>query len=229
MTPLAAAVAAGGGVCAQVDRYKQLLLKQRDIMIALTARLNERDEQIMTLQVSWHVMVCSTLLAGVGHNLQARVGSSCMLSSCQDGTATCSEQRVPCCNPRLYLPHRPFPTPVLLPPCTAPWLTAACYCCTAPGHMQEELEAYDKHQRLLEDQLDSKTAELIGLRRAALAAATSNGQDTEVRGGGTGGGVGGRVRNAPAAACAGWTGGLAGCRVRKLSCRFLADLHLHAP
>merc|ERR1719392_559333 len=35
---------------AQVDRYKQLLLKQRDIMIALTARLNERDEQILTLQ-----------------------------------------------------------------------------------------------------------------------------------------------------------------------------------
>ena len=35
----------------KVDRYKQLLLKQRDIMIALTARLNERDEQIMTLQV----------------------------------------------------------------------------------------------------------------------------------------------------------------------------------
>ena len=28
-----------------------LLLKQRDIMIALTARLNERDEQIVTLQV----------------------------------------------------------------------------------------------------------------------------------------------------------------------------------
>lgn len=38
-------------VCVQVDRYKQLLLKQRDIMIALTARLNERDEQIMALQV----------------------------------------------------------------------------------------------------------------------------------------------------------------------------------
>nr|CCA15231.1 kinesinlike protein putative [Albugo laibachii Nc14] len=35
---------------AQVDRYKQLLLKQRDIMIALTQRLNERDEQITTLQ-----------------------------------------------------------------------------------------------------------------------------------------------------------------------------------
>ena len=31
---------------AQVDRYKQLLLKQRDIMIALTQRLNERDEQV---------------------------------------------------------------------------------------------------------------------------------------------------------------------------------------
>ena len=35
---------------AQVDRYKQLLLKQRDIMIALTQRLNERDEQIVALQ-----------------------------------------------------------------------------------------------------------------------------------------------------------------------------------
>ena len=35
----------------QVDRYKQLLLKQRDIMIALTQRLVERDEQIMSLQV----------------------------------------------------------------------------------------------------------------------------------------------------------------------------------
>lgn len=35
---------------AQVDRYKQLLLKQRDIMIALTQRLNERDEQMMALQ-----------------------------------------------------------------------------------------------------------------------------------------------------------------------------------
>jgi len=33
-----------------VDRYKQLLLKQRDIMIALTQRLVERDEQIMSLQ-----------------------------------------------------------------------------------------------------------------------------------------------------------------------------------
>ena len=33
----------------QVDRYKQLLLKQRDIMIALTNRLNERDETIIQL------------------------------------------------------------------------------------------------------------------------------------------------------------------------------------
>jgi len=33
----------------QVDRYKQLLLKQRDIMIALTSRLNERDETIIQL------------------------------------------------------------------------------------------------------------------------------------------------------------------------------------
>ena len=35
---------------AQVDKYKQLLLKQRDIMIALTTRLNERDETIIQLQ-----------------------------------------------------------------------------------------------------------------------------------------------------------------------------------
>lgn len=35
---------------AQVSRYKQLLLKQRDIMLGLTTRLNERDETILQLQ-----------------------------------------------------------------------------------------------------------------------------------------------------------------------------------
>jgi len=35
---------------AQVDRYKQLLVKQRDIMIALTSRLHERDETIAGIQ-----------------------------------------------------------------------------------------------------------------------------------------------------------------------------------
>ncbi|CAD8043079.1 unnamed protein product [Paramecium primaurelia] len=35
---------------AQTDKYKQLLLKQRDIMIALTNRLNDRDETILQLQ-----------------------------------------------------------------------------------------------------------------------------------------------------------------------------------
>lgn len=35
---------------AQVERYKQLLLKQRDIMLNLTQRLNERDETIIKLQ-----------------------------------------------------------------------------------------------------------------------------------------------------------------------------------
>mmetsp|Transcript_91920 Transcript_91920/g.259042 ORF Transcript_91920/g.259042 Transcript_91920/m.259042 type:complete len:1077 (-) Transcript_91920:62-3292(-) len=35
---------------AQVARYKQLLLKQREIMIALTQRLQERDEAILALQ-----------------------------------------------------------------------------------------------------------------------------------------------------------------------------------
>jgi hypothetical protein len=34
----------------QVDGYKDLLLKQRDIMLALTKRLSDRDEQIMILQ-----------------------------------------------------------------------------------------------------------------------------------------------------------------------------------
>ncbi len=35
---------------AQVDKYKKLLVKQRDIMVMLTQRLNERDEQIVALQ-----------------------------------------------------------------------------------------------------------------------------------------------------------------------------------
>ena len=34
----------------QAGRFQQLLLQQRDIMIALTARLNQRDEQLMMLQ-----------------------------------------------------------------------------------------------------------------------------------------------------------------------------------
>jgi len=65
-----------------VDRYKQLLLKQRDIMIALTQRLNERDEQILALQ--------------------------------------------------------------------------------------DELDAYDKHQQDLEEKLDEKTAQLIHLQRVTI-------------------------------------------------------------
>lgn len=36
--------------CVQVDGYKELLLKQRDIMLALTKRLSDRDEQILILQ-----------------------------------------------------------------------------------------------------------------------------------------------------------------------------------
>ena len=34
----------------QVVRYKELLVKQRDIMIALTAKLHERDAAILALQ-----------------------------------------------------------------------------------------------------------------------------------------------------------------------------------
>ena len=34
----------------QVERYKQLLMKQRDIMIQLTSRLNDRDQSILALQ-----------------------------------------------------------------------------------------------------------------------------------------------------------------------------------
>lgn len=37
---------------AQIDRYKQLLLRQRDIMIALTSRLNERDNSILQYQAT---------------------------------------------------------------------------------------------------------------------------------------------------------------------------------
>jgi kinesin family protein 3/17 len=37
---------------AQIDRYKQLLLRQRDIMIALTSRLNERDNSIVQCQAN---------------------------------------------------------------------------------------------------------------------------------------------------------------------------------
>ncbi len=58
---------------AQVDRYKQLLLKQRDIMIALTARLNERDEQILTLPD-----VCATCCAAAILNCVVSLASATM-------------------------------------------------------------------------------------------------------------------------------------------------------
>jgi len=96
---------------AQVGRYKAVLLKQRDIMIALTARLNERDETII--------------------------------------------------------------------------------------RMQEELKAYDKEYRRVEDALDGKTAELIALRRAAMQSNAESPQRNpglvDALGGwaGTGGGGGG--------------------------------------
>ena len=35
---------------AMVDKYKELLLMQRDVMISLTANLNKRDESIVALQ-----------------------------------------------------------------------------------------------------------------------------------------------------------------------------------
>jgi hypothetical protein len=89
---------------AQTSRYKQLLLKQRDIMIQLTARLNERDQSILLLQ--------------------------------------------------------------------------------------EELDAYDKHQRAMEDELDAKRHRLIQLQRMNA-------------GGGGGGGAGGGGFAAGAGAGAG--------------------------
>ncbi len=50
------AMAAAASRSAEVERYKELLLKQRDIMIALTARLNERDDNIVALQVGVHTI-----------------------------------------------------------------------------------------------------------------------------------------------------------------------------
>jgi len=85
---------------AQVERYKQLLLKQRDIMILLTQRLNERDDQIVALQ--------------------------------------------------------------------------------------DELDAYDRHQKELEEKLDEKTTQLIHLQRVVLehtsASPAKNGDLTEALG-----------------------------------------------
>ncbi len=50
MLPRAHRMQCRGVADKQVDRYKALLVKQRDIMIALTARLNERDDSILGLQ-----------------------------------------------------------------------------------------------------------------------------------------------------------------------------------
>lgn len=92
----------------QTDRYRQLLLKQRDVMIQLTARLNERDQSIMILQ--------------------------------------------------------------------------------------EELEAYDQHQRMMEDALDQKTATLIHLQKKTMQ------QSKRLENQGVGGAAAQRQDRTPAAA-----------------------------
>jgi hypothetical protein len=57
-----------------VPRYKALLLKQRDIMIALTERLRERDERILALQ--------DDLDAGDGASkCDSRVFAGCLLTA----------------------------------------------------------------------------------------------------------------------------------------------------
>ena len=93
-----------------MDRYKQLLLKQRDIMIALTQRLNERDEQIMALQV------------GV---------------------------TVP-------LMHRPLITSIMLPSffnlLVMSFFVSPLSLLSLPPS-QDELDAYDRHQKQLEEKL----------------------------------------------------------------------------
>ena len=60
---------------AQVDRYKHLLLKQRDIMIALTSRLNERDETIIQLQEELDAYDRITMETECSiENMQSRIG-----------------------------------------------------------------------------------------------------------------------------------------------------------
>ena len=44
-----------------MHRYKALLQKQRDIMIALTARLNERDEALLSMQATLPLPLTLTL------------------------------------------------------------------------------------------------------------------------------------------------------------------------
>ena len=48
---------------AEVEKYKQLLLRQRDIMIALTNKLNERDEALVQFQeeVNAYDKICKYL------------------------------------------------------------------------------------------------------------------------------------------------------------------------
>ena len=131
----------------QVERYKALLLKQRDIMIALTQRLNERDEQILGLQAELEAYDAAQkwVLAGGGTRLPALFSlqpGSCGWSCPAGGGCPARAAHLPrlwrhpphCQPPRAPRPARSLPTP----------------------------------RRKLEDQVDQKTAELIHLRKAAF-------------------------------------------------------------
>ena len=125
---------------AQVERYKQLLLKQRDIMIALTQRLNERDEQI----TAYHHFAETDLI-------YVFCSSSSNITDKRDLRKLVERRRE-----YVYMKR----THVLVCDSTA--------VSVANQALQDELDAYDKNQAQLENKLDEKTAQCIHLQRISL-------------------------------------------------------------
>ncbi|CAJ1388400.1 unnamed protein product, partial [Effrenium voratum] len=142
---------------AQVGRYKQLLLKQRDIMIALTQRLHERDETIIGLQAE---------LDSRDHRaneLQERLERQAMRLAAAEKALQASSKANMASGPGLF-PRQPPPVSKqpALPEAPSPKASP-----DSSPRAAQVLETDRLPRHLPESRIDSPTASQRGLPRSA--------------------------------------------------------------
>lgn len=152
----------------QISRYRELLQKQRNIMLALTARLTERDETLVALQEEVDMLEVeletekdtSARLTAVALELQKNarsqlIGSDGTLTA--EGHATASRS---CDNPVLHSPVRRHPID-LSPHDTLPPPDDLLRSAVDHDAIAEELERERRKCIALQDALTNKVGTLV--------------------------------------------------------------------
>ena len=154
---------------AQADRYRGLLLRQRDIMTALTGRLNERDEQLLRLQEEVEAYDAHQKCA---HWPAARSRGGLLLFILNRLRSRASTQ---CRWPRsqAFTLQTPVSLSLSFGFCCQSCFTTGVPMCTGKAHAEQPARC-GRLIRRLEDALDARTAELIALRKAAVEHAAAS-------------------------------------------------------